>query len=479
MRSFKHRVAVVFLLMLGNALSSAAAAEYRQVAGLIDLRTHFSDGDSSPEALAHLARERGFEVLVFNDHDRVAVEYGLFPFRHLVKKKFERNSINRQGAEKYLAAIQRAREKYPDMILIPGSETTPFYFWQGSFFSGDLTVHDHEKRLLTIGMERPQDYRDLPILQNGFSTRFVKHYLPAFIAFFIAFLLSLLLLREKGPFRVVGILVSVTALLLTVNAHPFKSSPFDAYHGRKGMAPYQLAIDYVNARGGMTFWNYPETRSGRRKIGPVHFNTLPFPEVLFQAQDHTGFAALYGDRITATEPGRHWDLTLRAYCRGQRRRPVWGIATADYHKEGGAGQVLGDFPTVFLVPHKTRHHVLKAMKAGRMYACLATYPQRIILEEFSITSVEQGRKATLGEEITLQASPRITVFLTLKKPSDRPVKVRLMRGGRVIQVFSGPLPMKIEYEDRDLEPGGKTYYRLDVHGNGILVSNPIFVTVKN
>src|SRR5271157_1281537 len=103
------------------------------------------------------------------------------------------------------------------------------------------------------------------------------------------------------------------------------------------MAPYQLVIDYVSARGGMTFWNYPETNSGVREIGPIHVSTLPYPDALAESTGYTGFAAVYGDNISLTEPGNIWDTTLKEYCRGYRDRPPWGIATGDFHQEGEGG----------------------------------------------------------------------------------------------------------------------------------------------
>ena len=72
---------------------SATAAEYRQVSGLIDTRSSFSDGYLDFEAMTLLARKRGFDALFFNDHDRLAVEYGIFPLRNILKKKVELNSI--------------------------------------------------------------------------------------------------------------------------------------------------------------------------------------------------------------------------------------------------------------------------------------------------------------------------------------------------------------------------------------------------
>jgi hypothetical protein len=405
----------------------------------------------------------------------MAMEYGLLPFRNILKKRVELNSINRKGAENYLEALKKAREKYPDMILIPGSESAPFYYWKGSLLSKNLTAHDHERRLLTIGMERPQDYRSLPVIHNGFSTRYLYHFLPRTFLFFVAFILGLFLLKEKGVFRTSGIIVSAICFLGMLDAHPFRSSPFSQYDDHQGIAPYQLLIDDVNQKNGFAFWNYPETRSGIRKQGPVFFNTPPYPEVLEESRNYTGFAAVYGDAITATEPGKQWDRNLQAYCNGKRERPAWGIATADFHKDGGAGQKLGDFPTVFLVHRKTKAEILSALKAGRMYAVRTNYPQGILLKEFSVSADGGGAKATLGEEIVLNGHPRIQISLAYKNPVEKEVKVRLIRSGKLIETFTGKLPMKIDYEDKYHRPGEKIYYRMDMTGHGSLVSNPIFV----
>jgi hypothetical protein len=448
---------------------------YLQVSGLIDTRTTFSDGTYDVTSLVRLAKERGFEVLFINDHDRMVLEYGLLPFRNTLKKKVELNSINREGAENYLDAVKKAREKYPDMILIPGSESVPFYYWEGSPLSKNLTAHDHEKRLLTIGMEKPEDYQNLPVIHNGFSTRYLNHFLPWTLLFFIAFILGLFLLKEKGFFRTSGVIVSAVCFLGIIDAHPFRSSPFSQYDGTRGIAPYQLLIDYVNSKGGFTFWNYPETQSGVRKLGPVFLHTAPYPDVLEQSSGYTGFAAVYGDGITATEPGHQWDRVLLAYCTGKRQRPVWGIATADFHKDGESGQKLGDFPTVFLVRRKTKADILSALKAGRMYASQTNYPQQILLKEFSVSSEGASDKATLGGEIVLNGHPKIHISLAFKNPVENQVKVRLIRAGKLIRTFTDKLPMEINYEDKYHQSDQKIYYRMDVTGHGILVSNPIFV----
>ena len=401
---------------------SVTAADYVQVAGLIDTRTTFSDGTLDPESLAELAKKRGFSVLFINDHDRMVMEYGLFPLENVLRKKVEINSINKEGAKRYLNAIRAVQERHPDMIIIPGSETSPFYYWTGSYFKGNLTAHNAEKRFLSIGMDKADDYKDLPIIHNGFSIHYTKYLWPQLTAFLISFILGLYLIRWKGFCRKLGLVISGLSLLFFANANPFRSSPFDQYHGPHGTAPYQLAIDYVNSRGGMTFWNYPETRSGVRKMGPIRVDTPPYPEILYETRDYTGFAALYGDTITVTDPGNIWDRVLLEYCVGQRRRPPWGISTADFHKDGGSGEKLGDFPTVFLVPHKTEENILLAMKHGRMYAYSGNYPQQLVLNDFLVSSLGNKTKAISGDEITLNEHPKIHIFLYPKMPTKKTCK---------------------------------------------------------
>lgn len=467
---------LILALLLGFEVT--LASDYQQIAGLIDLRTTFSDGDLDPESLVRLARKRGFTVVFFNDHDRLAMEYGLFPLRNILRKRVELHSINKGGAENYLTAIKDLEEKYPDMIIIPGSETAPFYYWTGSYFKKDLTAHNHERRILTIGLEKAEDYRDLPIIHNGFSTRFAANFIPIILISCIPLSLSILLLRRKGVYRISGIIIGVLSILFIINTTPFRSSPFDQYHGDQGIAPYQLLIDYVDSRGGMTFWNYPETRSGKRRIGPIFVDTPPYPNVLEESKGYTGFSALYGDAITVTEPGNIWDRILLAYCKGKKDRPAWGISTADFHKEGGSGEKLGNFPTVFFVHRKTKKQILEALKNGKMYACRGNYPQVAKLDEFSVRSFQGEIKGISGDEVVLIGNPRIRISLSAGEPTKNRVTVRLIRSGEVIERFEGELPMEIDFEDTYFKPGEKIYYRMDLHGYGILVSNPIFVICK-
>lgn len=449
--------------------------DYVQVAGLLDLRTTYSDGTLDIESLVKLAKSRGFELVVLNDHDRMALEYGIAPFQNLLRARRELNSINSKGAANYLTAASNIKNSTPGVIVIPGSETAPFYYWTGSYLGKDLTAHNHERRILTAGLTKPEDYENLPILHNGFSTRYLKQSAFLLIAFLVPFVLGMLLIRTKGIVRRYGVAIVVLSTILIINADILRSSPFDQYHGDQGIAPYQLVIDYVNDRGGLTFWNYPETKSGKHKIDSVYFDTPPYPEVLLQSQNYTGFAAVYGDKITATEPKGIWDQVLLEYCLGRRDRPAWAIATSDFHEDGAAGEVLGNFVTVCLVKNKSAKELLSAMKDGRMYACRGKYPERIVLKDFSICGRKCDSKATMGQEITLSEHPIIHLSLTTTTPDKRPVHIRLIRSGEIIRELNATLPYSADYQDKYLRPDSKVFYRVDVLGAGLMVSNPIFV----
>jgi len=466
---------ILVLIFFAVSVAESICADYRQVAGLIDLRSTFSDGAYDIESLVKRAKDRGFEVVIINDHDRMVMEYGLPPFRNIVKRRVELNSVIKQGAKKYLDSIREVRKKYPDMIIIPGSETASFYYWTGSYFTNNLTAHDHEKRILTIGMENPEDYENLPILHNNATVEYINMALPGILLFLCPLLASIFLIRWRGFYRMIGIIVFILSVAFIVNSKPFRSSPFDQYHGDQGIAPYQLLIDYVNSKGGLIFWNYPETKSGIRRMGPIQVNTPPYLEALEESLSYTGFAALYGDNITVTEPGNVWDKVLTAYCKGTRSRPVWGISTADFHEEVSTGEKLGNFQTVFLLQGKSRKNVLEALKNGKMYACQGNYPQSVKLDKFTVYSSDGKNKGISGDEIVLTDSPRIKIALSARETLKNRVKIRLIRSGKLIKTFQGTLPMDIDYKDTYFQPGEKVYYRMDMHGYGIIVSNPIFV----
>ena len=473
-----QKILCVFILGLVSVIfciRSGLGEDYQQVAGLIDLRTTYSDGAHDLDFLIDLAKKRGFEVLFINDHDRMTLEYGIFPLRNIIRKKEELPSINSRGAEGYLEGIKLAAQQHPEIILIPGAETAPFYYWTGSPFKDNLTAHNWERHLLVMGLENVQDYKDLPILHNGFSTLHFRQLLPLSIVFMVLMLLGFILAWKRGYLRILGIVILVNASLMLIEFHPFKSSIYDQYSGDQGYLPYQELIDYVRDRGGATFWTHPEASAGANaRKGPITVKTPPHPEALLMTKGYTGFGTIYGTWITTTEPGMEWDRALLEYCRGERDIPAWGISTADYHEEGLGGEKLGNFPTVFLVREKTGKEVLQALKQGRMYACRTGENfQRFELNDFSISDSNTNNRLSMGETIELKDKPEIRLSVSSSDQSAHNVDVRVIRSGELIKTISKTTPFVVDFKDDYFNPGELIYYRLDIPGK--LVSNPIFV----
>jgi len=471
---------LVLLHCSGISPANEQTMDYLQVSGLIDLRTDFSDGAHTLEYIIELAETRGFDVLFLNEHDLLTVEYGLWPLRNIFKKRENRSSLLKNGVENYFNQIQTASIKFPETILIPGTESSPFYYWKGSLFKRNLTLCDYEKHLLTVGLEMEKDYEDLPIIHNKIISKF---HVPVFsIGLFllaIALYLGLFRKNRRKILRYSGILLVVFCFLLIVNNFFFKKFLYSPYQGYQGILPYQSLIDYVNSRGGIIFWNHPETKSGQGKLGPVFRETAPYPQVLSESIGYTGFAAIYAEGITITEPGGLWDQILLEYCEGKREKPIWGISTADFHEEGHAGEKLGNFPTVFLVKEKSKKNILDALKKGRMYASRGDVDlPRLRLREFYISDSKSSQRGVMGEEIQIVGTPEIHILISTDDPGEvNPLKVRLIRDGKLLKEFSGKTPLEINFLDEISKPGRKAYYRLDVRDsrNRIVVSNPIFV----
>jgi hypothetical protein len=448
--------------------------EFISVPGLIDLRSTFSDGSHTIEELVLIARSRGFKVLFINDHDRIAISYGVPPFRNILRYKKEYPSIMTNGPEKYLKEIRRISEKYPDMLIIPGCETSAYYYWTGSYFNNDLTVNEFDKRILVLNLDKPEDYSLIPTMHNSLSLKFTKDLIPGSLLFVIPLLVGIVFFVGRLSSRLASILLIVISLIALANYNPFRSSMFSPYDGDQGIKPFQELINFIDTRGGFSFWNYPEQKSGVRKHGPVYTDTRPYPEALLESTGYSGFAALYGDNITLTEPGNIWDQALTEYCRGERDAPPWGISAADFHEDGRLGLKLGSLPTTFLVKRFSKPEILNAIKLGRMYSSRIYDLDRPSIEEFSVTG-NNGNKAIMGGALTTENPPLIRLRIRYSDTLTNKYMIHLIRGGEILISYETSPLIDVEYRDDTAPKGEKTFYRI-MDNNQHLTSNPIFVT---
>ncbi|CAB1063592.1 hypothetical protein D1BOALGB6SA_8375 [Olavius sp. associated proteobacterium Delta 1] len=461
--------------------TTAIARDYYQLPGVVHVHTTYSSGRYSIKELVAKADEKKLGVLILTDHDRVAMEYGLFPLRYLIKKREEKNSVLRVGPDIYLSEIKRLNTQQDAVLVIPGVQSSPFYYWRGNPFGQGLTAYDYRKELLLIGLTAPDDYYNLPQLHGGFSTRYMRDLLPRFLIFFAVFLLSVYLLFQKGKFRIGGLVVALLSIGLMINHHPFKSSRFDPYHGDQGTAPFQEVINYAKSRGGLVFWAHPESNYSKNgvRMGPIKMVTEHYPDELIDSNNYTGFAAIYGDSSSAASAGMHWDQILMDYCRGRRDQPVWAIAGSDFHEEQN-GVELDTLQTIFLVNDKRSQDVLQALERGRIYAVQKSKDSRLSLDQFNVKEKSSGKAADMGEEINVTGTPIVEGRISVLDGSRQDVTVSIVRDGKQTWAFEGQTPLDFHLVDQDGWTG-KTFYRLDVKSKtgGYLLSNPIFVTRKN
>jgi hypothetical protein len=465
----------------------ARETPWTPVTAAVHLHTsQFSSGSHTLQELVNLARASGVEALVLSDHDRIAMSYGLPPFRNLLSLTLSRNAVLKQGAQEYLEAVDRVAGANQDMVLVPGLESAPFYYWSGSLWEGSLTARNWRKHIHVIGLDDPEVLENLPIVGNGPGGHVVRSLFPRFGFFAGLLVVSGLFLFRGGAWRWPGRICLIVAVLGAFDAQPFRSSPFDPFHGDQGVAPYQALIDYVDRHGGMTFWAHPEANYGAKgtvfrksvagfSLPPVGMQTERYPGDLLLTDGYTGFEALYGDTIHVTEPGKEWDRALLAYTEGRRKTPPWGLCGIDFHKLGqNSWSYFDRGQTVFLVGEKSRKGVLDAMRHGRMYAVYQGGKGRLRLETFLLASAADEKRAISGEQLDTGAAPiRLRAQITCTGSEPVVLDVQLIDSGKVVKRFEGKTPLSIEHDlSGQLSQG---FIRLDARAVRYrLLSNPIF-----
>jgi hypothetical protein len=455
---------------------SSASALYIQIDGVADIKSNFSEGCSSITDIASQAERQKIDVVLFGDFARNSIEFGVKPFERIFKDIHQGPSVLDHGAGGYLSEIKDNDRKFERTLLIPGVETIPFYFWTGSNYDKNLTAHNWDKHLLVFGMPSAQDYEQLPLPNSNFSKKYTQELLNNFIVVSFIFMLTVGAVY-KGYLRIITVPLMLLFALLTVNNHPFQSSPYDAYNGDQGMRPYQNLIDFATSKGALVFWNHMEATTGINQKDTLSLETLPYPDDLLKTQNYTGFQAVGDQPIVQTNPGQQWDQVLMEYLDGNRERPVWGFGSNDYLCESQNGDSLGSVRTVFLVRESSNDTVLDAMQKGRMYAVRQTDANRLSLDEFVVQDQKAGNQVTMGQELVATDFPTINMKLRSVKGGTKTAQIQIIRNGVLVKEETVSLPYDLTWRDVGIDRVKPVYYRVKaiVSPTDHLVSNPIFV----
>ncbi|MCK4648167.1 hypothetical protein KAT51_01445 [bacterium] len=482
---FSLLVGVTFLLFTFLA-RPALAVEYILVPGVIGVHTDMGTGVYSLEEIAERLEEKGIPIAIITEHALIRCEYGLFPLRRIVRKAFTEKSLLDYGIENYLNHIARINSSHPKMVIIPGTEVAPFYYWTGSYFKKDLTMHNWHKQFLVIGLNEAQDFKNLPMVSNPFSAHYTWKSIYLLWPF-LPLLLGIWLIRKRRvqrlrfedrlftipsyPYRILGIIIIILSGLFLFNNFPFKITPYDQYHGDQWEAPYQGLIDYANQRNVLTFWSLPEATTDVKRGGARSY-TSPFPESLLATHNYSGFSAFYEGHKVVAVPGGIWDEILKEYCKGQRENPVWAMGEIDYRSD--RGKEIDTVQTVFLVSQLNKEAVIDALKSGKIYALIKSQQASLSLDNFMVK--DDSELAIMGETLVSNNKPLIQIKVSCPDPRVAKIKVKLIRNGEIIKIFDIDNLEEIIYEDDYYKSGEKIYYRLDIAVRGSrIISNPIFV----
>ena len=256
---FRMKNYIFTLLFFFLSLSVQSKTKWHH--GIIRVNTDISAGIMSCEKVAQTAKASGIDFIVFSDQFLVHVEYGI-PFLHnSFQYSKSRKSILSFGIKKYLERIKQTNIQFPEMVLIPGADIAPHYYWTGCPFFKDFTVNQFSEQLTIFGPFSYEFYRDLPVIHNDqrdFSFYSAVKLLPLLLV--ILGIVTFIFRNRNGYTDQQGnvydnpsaktkiffaVFLILTGLIWTIENMPFTNpSKFDQYKDYKE-APYQHVIDYI------------------------------------------------------------------------------------------------------------------------------------------------------------------------------------------------------------------------------------------
>ena len=499
---------VVFVAWLGLCLLAMATvgdpafaapdagSTLQPLIAAVHIHSRASTGSLSIDELAERAERLGVEAIIFSDNLVLRYEYGLAPLRGVLRHTVRLPSVFEYGLERFLTEIREAQIRHPHVLLIPGVEVAPHYYWTGSLLNGTLTMHNSQRNMLVLGLTHAEDYLALPVAGNPAARRYgwesAANLLPGVLFLPAAWLWVHRRVpsvpggvlspggtaRSRGP----AVIMAGTAMLLLLNAWPFSQEAFSLYEDGLGYRPDQAVIDTVTARGGVVVWSMPEARDYNQfsfgPLGTVTVTTEPYPEALLSTTGYTGFGGVYQDNRKVPAPGGIWDQAITRFLNGQPTTLPFAVGELAFHGPGHDRKELDQVLTILWVPQRTQAGVLQALREGRSYA-IHQYRQDygLRLEEFRVECQDGTCGAGSGEVLHLRGT-RDLVIRTAVSATDHgihPIKVTLLRSGQVVARVDSQTPFVTAVTDSTVRSGDWAAYRLEIRGEAELLSNPVFV----
>lgn len=488
------RFAIVLLVLLSFSLK---AKDW--YSGLFRVNTQVSAGTESFTRIAEKAKKADLDFIVFSDQFLVEAQYGLPPFRDVIKYTKTRRSVVTYGIEKYLDEINKTDTKFPDMVLVPGADIAPLYYWSGSPFNNSLTTNQYSEQLTIFGSDDPELYRRLPVIHNDQWEDSYWKIAVKLLPLLISVIGILLCIKKKSHYYsdaqgnvydkghwkkvVVGICFILCGICTTINLKPFTKYIGFSQYSAPDILPFQNVIDYIRDNSGDEtgiIWSAPEATMNDR-IWVVSLFTAPYLGDIERTYKHNGLAGIYGDAITAYNPGKSWDKMLLEYCSGKRKlRPVI-TGELDYH---GKKRRINHIQTVIQTDSFDRKGVVKAIISGNSYAVIAEQD----CVELSDAYIESGiSRADLGETLSVKRGNDLSLKIKghLIDPKTNVTYGQLIvvvNGEKVVDKMVSLKELNItEKINIPASPGKLNYVRFYIKNSSMarLLTNPFFFKVEN
>ena len=465
----------IFLgVMSAGLLLRPAACNCEELKAAIHVHGSFSHGSTvSADDIVRRAQEKGIGAVVFTDTALAQWEYGIRPLENILRVFIKKPSILEIGAGKYINEINRLREKYPGMVILPGTEAAAYYRWEGRPWN-KLIMRDWNRHMLIIGMEHPEDYEGLPVMGNRKGYSFNWLLLWPLLAAATAFVLW------KRQLRKTSALVAGIAALFIINAYPFSRFVSSPYSNYTSWEPYINLAAYGFKKNALVFWAHPEAPNWVNPVplsGRVSVQTDKYPQCLQAVPQAHGFGIFMEGYKHMAQQGNEWDCALKNYLEGKRPAPAWAISEVDFVSPGFLGTDIDTNYIIADVSEKSAPALLEAIRKGRFQAVnpsgRGVVKDTIRFSTWTVSGVLSSVVA--GETLYGEEKPKIKAGVVCSQGNVPFADIRIIRNGEVIFSERRPLPAFIELEDAG-NKAEKSFYRVMAENvNSMAASNPIFV----
>jgi len=419
--------------------------------------------------IAKKARAAGADVLITGDDNTAEFEYGLWPLRGLIKYRVSANSVTKAGPDLFLAHLAHVQKQVPDLLIIPGVEAAPFYFWTGNPVTG-LKINNWHRHFSVIGMNHAEDYYNMPLTGNRSS----YHFAPA--ALWPVLLLGLAAFLFFCGMKKAALIFAAVGFIFTADKYPFTKPAFNQYSD-SGWAPYEKMVSYAREKNALVFINHPEAGSWDNAVkltSRVSIQTPQYPESLEKLPQAHGFAAYATGNRHMTEPGGYWDKAINAYLTGMRKTPPWAYAETDYGGDTKNGAKIDESYMMVYAATATQSAVLAALKTGAFYCVRPADAGALALTRWSASA--DGKMVSAGQTLSAKSVYRMDAEIAAARGTVSTATASIICGGSTVAEKTGSLPFSLSYTGK--VPDKNTFCRLMAKhsANGYMLANPIFIT---